>query len=128
MTFLRRLIAPGEADLCWERWQRSPIVLSVDSVTLYLSLFNSVVSREASTCDIVKKKKKKEKKRKKEDEKANGCSKLSCLPGEVRNITFSSDQLTDIPSLFPSFPPSLPAFLSPSPVLFLSLPHPLFVS
>ena len=65
MTFLRRLIAPGEADLCWERWQRSPIVLSVDSVTLYLSLFNSVVSREASTCDIVKKKKKKRKEKRK---------------------------------------------------------------
>ena len=62
MTFLRRLIAPGEADLCWERWQRSPIVLSVDSVTLYLSLFNSVVSREESTCDKVKKKKRKTKK------------------------------------------------------------------
>ena len=59
MTFLRRLIAPGEADLCWERWQRSPIVLSVDSVTLFLSLFNSVVSRVESTCDIAKKKKKK---------------------------------------------------------------------
>ena len=64
MTFPRSLIAPGEADLCWERWQRSPIVLSVDSITLYLSLFNSIVSREASTCDIVKKKKKKRKRKK----------------------------------------------------------------
>ena len=63
MTFLRRLIAPGEADLCWERWQRSPIVLSADSVTLYLSLFNSVVSREESTCDKVKKKKKRKTKK-----------------------------------------------------------------
>ena len=120
MTFLRRLIAPGEADLCWERWQRSPIVLSVDSVTLFLSLFNSVVSRVESTCDIAKKKKK--------EYKANGCSKSSCLPGEVRKITLSSNQLGDIPSLFPSLPPSLPLSLSPSPFLFISLPHPLFVS
>ena len=53
--FPKEANSPGEADLCWGIWQRDYTVLSVDPVTVYLSLFISVVSRVEATCDIVKK-------------------------------------------------------------------------
>lgn len=84
----------GKLTFAWGRWPRDYTVLSVDPVTLCLSLFNSVGSKVECTCDIVKKRIRK-----------NGCSKPSCLPGEVGKITSSSDRFTGVLSLSPS--PSL---------------------